>query len=101
MGTMDHACYGEVQHLFETFTRVWGSGGQASLHLHTQDGMSRNTLDIQLEQKKKKNLKKDKRTKGQKIKRTKNKRINKRNNKSSKGPKDKRTYGQNQNMPKR
>ena len=45
---MAHTCYGEMRQLFETFTRVWGSGGQASLHLHTQDGKSRATLDIQL-----------------------------------------------------
>ena len=34
--------------MFETFTRVWGAGGQASLHLHTQDGRSRATLNIEL-----------------------------------------------------
>ena len=45
---MAHTCYGEMRQLFETFTRVWGSGGQGSLHLHTQDGKSRATLDIQL-----------------------------------------------------
>ena len=45
---MDHTSYGELRQLFETFTRVWGSGGQASLHLHTQDGKSRALLDIQL-----------------------------------------------------
>ena len=45
---MAHTCYGEIRQLFETFTRVWGSGGQASLHLHTQAGKSRAMLDIQL-----------------------------------------------------
>ena len=45
---MAHTSYGELRHLFETFTRVWGAGGQASLHLHTQDGRSRATLNIEL-----------------------------------------------------
>jgi hypothetical protein len=45
---MDHSSYGELRQLFETFKRVWGSGGQASLHLHTQDGRSRATLNIEL-----------------------------------------------------
>ena len=45
---MAHSSYGELRQLFETFTRVWGSGGQASLHLPTQDGRSRATLNIEL-----------------------------------------------------
>ena len=45
---MAHTIYGELRQLFETFTRVWGAGGQTSLHLHTQDGQARATLDIQL-----------------------------------------------------
>ena len=45
---MDHTNYGELRQLFETFTRVWGAGGQTSLHLHTLDGQARATLDIQL-----------------------------------------------------
>ena len=45
---MDHTSCGELRQLFETFTRVWGSGGQASLQLHTQDGKSRATLNIEL-----------------------------------------------------
>ena len=48
VSTMDHTSYGELRQLFETFTRVWGSGGQASLQLHTQDGKSRATLNIEL-----------------------------------------------------
>ena len=45
---MAHTSYGELRQLFETFTRVWGSGGQSSLHLHTQDDKSTATLHIQL-----------------------------------------------------
>jgi hypothetical protein len=45
---MAHTTYGELRQLFETFTRVWGSGGQASLHLHTQDGRSRATFTLEL-----------------------------------------------------
>ena len=45
---MAHSSYGELRQLFETFTRVWGAGGQASLHLHTQDGKSRATLNLEL-----------------------------------------------------
>ena len=45
---MAHTNYGELRQLFETFTRVWEAGGQTSLHLHTQDGKARATLDIQL-----------------------------------------------------
>ena len=45
---MAHTNYGELRQLFETFTRVWGAGGQTSLHLHTLDGQARATLDIQL-----------------------------------------------------
>ena len=48
VSAMNHTSYGELRQLFETFTRVWGSGGQASLDLHTQDGKSRALLDIQL-----------------------------------------------------
>ena len=40
--------YGELRQLLETFTRVRKVGAQTSLHLHTQDGKSRATLDIQL-----------------------------------------------------
>ena len=45
---MAHTNYGELRQLFKTFTRVWEAGGQTSLHLHTQDGKARATLDIQL-----------------------------------------------------
>ena len=45
---MAHTNYGEVRQLFETFTRVWQAGGKTTLHLHTQDGQARATLDIQL-----------------------------------------------------
>ena len=45
---MAHTNYGELRQLFETFTRVWEAGGQTSLHLHTQDGKARATMDIQL-----------------------------------------------------
>ena len=45
---MAHTSYEELRQLFETFTRVWGAGGQASLHLHTQGGRTRATLNIEL-----------------------------------------------------
>ena len=45
---MAHTSYGELRQLFETFTRVWGAGGQATLHLHTPDGRSGATLNIEL-----------------------------------------------------
>ena len=45
---MAHPNYCWLQQVFETFIRVWQAGGQASLHLHTQDGQARATLDIQL-----------------------------------------------------
>ena len=45
---MAHTSYGELRQLFEIFARVWGSGGQASLHLHSQDSKSRATLNIEL-----------------------------------------------------
>ena len=45
---MAHTNYGDLRQLFETFTQVWGSGGQASLHLHNQDGKSRVTQNIEL-----------------------------------------------------
>ena len=46
--SMDHTNYGEARQLFETFTRVWEAGGKTSLHLHTEQGQVRATLDIQL-----------------------------------------------------
>ena len=38
----------EVWQLFNTWTRVWSAGGQASLHLHTLDNEARAVLDLQL-----------------------------------------------------
>ena len=45
---MAHTNYGEVRQLFETFTRVCEVRGKTTLHLHTQDGQARASLDIQL-----------------------------------------------------
>ena len=51
LDTMDHHLYhtnyGEMQQLFDTWTRVWTVGGQASLHLHTLEGRA---LDLDLDQ---------------------------------------------------
>ena len=50
LDTMDHfhSNYGETRQLFDTWARVWGAGGQASLHLHTLEGRARAMLDLQL-----------------------------------------------------
>ena len=49
---MDHhhcrTYYGEIQQLFDIWTRVWKAGGQGSLHLHTLESKARAMLDLQL-----------------------------------------------------
>ena len=38
---INHTNYGELRRLFQTFTRVWESGEQTSLHLNTQNGQTK------------------------------------------------------------
>ena len=52
LDTMDyhhcHSNYGEMRKLFDTWTRVWGAGGRASLHIHTLDSKARVVLVLRL-----------------------------------------------------
>ena len=45
---MFHTNLAELWLLFDTFTRVWSSGGQANLSLQTKDSQTRAQLDLQL-----------------------------------------------------
>ena len=45
---MQHTNAAELRLLVDTFTRVWGSGGQANLNLTTRDGQVWARLDLQL-----------------------------------------------------
>ena len=45
---MLHTNVAELRLLFDTFTRVWSSGGQANLSLHTKDSQTWAKLDLQL-----------------------------------------------------
>ena len=45
---MLHTNVAELRLLFNTFTRVWSSGGQANLSLQTKDGQTWAKLDLQL-----------------------------------------------------
>ena len=45
---MLHTNVAELQLLFNTFTRVWSSGGQANLSLQTKDSQTWAKLDLQL-----------------------------------------------------
>ena len=45
---MLHTNVAELRLLFDTFTRVWSSGGQASLSLQTKDNQTWAKLDLQL-----------------------------------------------------
>ena len=45
---MLHTNVAELRLLFDTFTRVWSSGGQASVSLQTKDGQVWAKLDLQL-----------------------------------------------------
>ena len=45
---MIHTNHGELIRIFDTYCRVWGAGGQATLTTSTKGGMLKAILDIQL-----------------------------------------------------
>ena len=45
---MIHSNTGELNQLYSTFNRLWGSGGNASLTLKTVDGKVSALLELQL-----------------------------------------------------
>ena len=45
---MLHTNHGELFRIFDTFCRVWGAGGQATLTTSTQGGLVKANLDVQL-----------------------------------------------------
>ena len=45
---MIHTNHGELIRIFDTYCRVWGAGGQATLTTSTKGGLLTANLDIQL-----------------------------------------------------